>query len=90
VKIAWTVRAVERLDAIRAHVSLENPAAAQRLARRIVERADLLALQPGMGHAGREPGTLEHVVSGTAYILVYEVRDETVSVLSVVHGRNRP
>lgn len=88
--IVWTARALERLEAIRDHVALDNPAAAQRLARRIVERADLLVVEPRMGHAGREAGTLEHVVTGTAYILVYEIAGDTVNVLSVVHGRNRP
>ncbi len=43
-----------------------------------------------MGHVGREPGTLEHVVTGTVYILVYEIVDEHVNVLTIVHGRNRP
>jgi plasmid stabilization system protein ParE len=89
VNIIWTARALDRLEAIRDHVARDDPQAAERLADRIVERADLLAVEPRMGHVGREPRTLEHVVTGTMYILVYEIEGETVNILSVVHGRNR-
>jgi plasmid stabilization system protein ParE len=41
-----------------------------------------------MGHAGRDAGTYERGVSGTPYIIVYEIRKKPIAVLviAVVHG----
>lgn len=39
-----------------------------------------------MGHAGREAGTREFAVPGTAYIVVYRVRDDRLRILAILHG----
>jgi toxin ParE1/3/4 len=45
---------------------------------------------PELGRAGEIAGTRELVVSGTPYILVYEISDDgsDVSVLNVIDGRS--
>ena len=50
----------------------------------------MLETFPYMGHEGVVAGTLEHTVSGLAYVIVYRVEtgdgDEVV-VVSIYHGR---
>lgn len=44
---------------------------------------------PGMGRAGRVPGTRELVVTGTPFVIVYRVEPESVLILRVLHGAQR-
>lgn len=43
---------------------------------------------PHMGHLGRAPGTLEWLVPGLPYIVVYRIDDDAdvIDVISVFHG----
>jgi plasmid stabilization system protein ParE len=59
---------------------------------RIVKSTELLGHFPYIGHAGRTPDTLEWVVTGTPYIVVYTIDHEAedLTVVAVFHGsRNR-
>jgi plasmid stabilization system protein ParE len=50
---------------------------------------DMLCSFPDAGHTGRVPGTLEWVVRGLPYIIVYEIlleRPNELIVLGVFHG----
>ena len=42
-----------------------------------------------MGRPGRVPGTREHMVTGTPYLLPYRVRDGVVEVLRVFHAARK-
>ena len=53
------------LQALHAYIAREQPAAATRVAERILAAAELLALYPEVGRAGRAPGTRELVVART-------------------------
>jgi plasmid stabilization system protein ParE len=41
---------------------------------------------PRAGHAGQAPETLEWVVRGSPYVVVYEIIEDDVVILGVFHG----
>jgi len=55
---------------------------------RILKTIVRLSLFPEMGHDSIDDGTYERSVSGTPYIVVYEVRKKpsAVLVIAVLHG----
>jgi toxin ParE1/3/4 len=89
VEIAWSPLALARLQEIRAFVALDKPAAAERLAIRIVTRVEALRSSPYLGRAGVEPGIRELVVGGTPYIILYRIRRAKLLILTVTHGAQR-
>lgn len=88
-RVRWLATAVADLRALRAYIAREDPKAARRTARRILEAIDLLADMPGMGRAGRIAGTREFVLSGTPYIVIYRVAGEWLEILRLLHGARR-
>jgi plasmid stabilization system protein ParE len=50
--------------------------------------AEQLGEHPRIGHTGTATGTLESVVTGLPYVIVYEIResDDKIVVLGIYHG----
>ena len=87
--VLWSLLARQDLQALRAYIACENPAAAARVARRIAAAADRLAQYPHLGRAGRQAGTRELVVPRTPYVAIYVVFQERVEIVRVLHGAQR-
>jgi toxin ParE1/3/4 len=88
--VLWSPEAIEDLAALRAYISENNPAAAQRMAQRIVQLVqEVLTDNPEIGRPGRVPGTRELVVARTPYIVPYRVRNGRLEILRVYHGARR-
>jgi len=86
----WTPSAIGDLASVRAYIAEHDPAAAQRIVRRIVDSVETaLPQSPEMGRPGRVPGTRELVITGTPFIVPYRLRGETIQVLRVYHGARR-
>ena len=86
----WSSEAIDDLVALRAHISEDDPAAAQRVALHIIRNVEaLLSDNPGMGRPGRVPGTRELVIPKTPFIVPYRVRNNAIEVLRVFHGARR-
>jgi len=83
-KLFWTRDAEEDRLHIWHYIAADNPLAAMVLDERFTEAAEKLAAQPYMGIAGETAGTREFLAHEN-YRLVYEVRDEGLFVLAVVH-----
>lgn len=83
-KIVWTDEAVEHLEAIVTYVSVYDPAAAERLGRRLIELADSLAEFPDRGRAAGK-GRRE-ITTVWPYILRYRVEGDRVIILRIRHG----
>jgi toxin ParE1/3/4 len=82
--ILWTEEAVSNLQAIETYISAFNPAAAHRLAMRIIDAADSLADFP---NRGRKAGAdRREIVSVWPYIIRYRVEADAVLILRVRHG----
>jgi len=88
-RVTWHRRARQDLRHIREQIAAENPQAAQRVAQRILRAIDLLAEQPEMGRVGRVPGTREFVIPDTPYIAAYQIVEDTLVILRVLHGAQR-
>lgn len=67
------------------HIGKDNPAAAVRMDRLFGEAAGGLGAFPFIGRAGIVPGTLE-IFPHENYRMVYEVAEETVWILALVHA----
>jgi len=81
--------ALRDLDAIEAHVSRDDPAAAIRTVLAVLEAVEVLREHPNIGRPGRVSGTRELVVSPLPYIAIYRVQENTVWLLRVLHGARR-
>jgi toxin ParE1/3/4 len=88
--VDWSPEAIDDLAHLRATIAADNPAAARKIASRILDAVEtLLPDHPGMGRPGRVSGTRELVVPQTPYIVPYRVRGDVIQVLRVYHGRRR-
>jgi toxin ParE1/3/4 len=86
----WSPEAIDDLIALRAYIAEEDPAAAQRVAVRIVESVEmLLSANPAIGRPGRVPGTRELVVPRTPFIVPYRLQGNTLQILRIFHGARR-
>ena len=88
-RVTWHRRARQDLRHIRAQIAAENLQAAQRVAQRILQAVDLLAEHPGMGRVGRVSGTREFVITDTPYLAAYQIVEDTLVILRVLHGAQR-
>jgi toxin ParE1/3/4 len=83
-RIEWTEDAVANLDAIADYISAFNPAAAQRLAERLIAAADSLA---EFSERGRDAGEGRREMTIVwPYVLRYRVEAERVVILRIRHG----
>ena len=86
--VRWSDEATTDLVDIIDYIEQRNPKAAQGLYAAIVQSAENLPLMPYLFRPGRVPGTREHVVHPN-YIVVYQVGDDVIDVLRVLHSRQQ-
>jgi toxin ParE1/3/4 len=90
-KLQWLPPAARALDREYDFLADRNPQAARRVFRRIVQATRQLADFPDSGRPGHVQGTRELVVPGLPYLIVYQVRANTIEILRVFHtARNWP
>ena len=87
--IVWSPRAIEHLAHLRAYLARDNPNAANRIARTLLDAVERLAELPNLGRPGRVAGTRELVVPGTPYVIPYRLRGDRLEVIGVFHGRQK-
>jgi toxin ParE1/3/4 len=87
-KLVFDDQALADLEDIFSWIAQDSPATAKMVVERLFSSTELLISFPFMGHAGRDPDTLEWVVPRLPYIVVYEVNQaqESVVVTAVFHG----
>jgi toxin ParE1/3/4 len=88
-RVVWAREAIVDLARIRAHITESNPTAANRLAKRLLDIATLLAEQPKMGVATVVSDVRRLVVPQTAYSLIYRITDDQVEIIEVFDGRRK-
>jgi toxin ParE1/3/4 len=90
-KVRYRSRARLDIETIHEYIAKRSPRAAAEVIARIRHAADRLGVLPYMGHAGRDAGTYEWVVTRSPYIIVYEVDEEAdeIVILAVFHGARR-
>lgn len=80
----WTRAALHSVDEIAAFIALDNPARAASFVHGLKEKTERLQSFPGMGRAGRVPGTRELVLHKN-YIAIYRVKGGDVEILRIHH-----
>ena len=89
-RLEWSPHAVADLKSISEYIeqdrSLET---ANRIVRAIYDSIQSLRTTPHRGRHGRIESTREMVVSSLPYIVVYQVFDERLLILNIVHGAQR-
>lgn len=84
-RLVWKAPALEDLIEIRGYIAEDNPAAALRVAKQLRESANKLIQNPYIGRVGTLNETRELVVTKFPYILVYELKQESIEILRVIH-----
>lgn len=83
-RVVWTHEALRNLELIRAYIAQFDPGAAQRMARRLIEAGNSLALAPLRGRPA-SAGWRE-LVTIPPYIIRYRVDGDTVIIGRVRHA----
>jgi plasmid stabilization system protein ParE len=86
VNLVWRVRAEQQLRSQLAFLRKKNPHAAKRMRTRIKLRITRLRSAPFTGRPSRRHGIRELVIVGTPYIAVYQVSDDTITILEFFHA----
>ena len=85
-QVQWTNKAKTRLEEIEAYIAQESPTTAKKLIFTIIKKtATQLSKYPDSGKPGRLMGTRELLFSDTPYLVVYTVRSNIVTVLTIFH-----
>jgi addiction module RelE/StbE family toxin len=86
--IKWTKGALASVDEIAGYIAKDNPTRATTFVLELQAAVTRLQTHPGIGRAGRVPGTRELVLHKN-YIAIYRVRGDDVEILRLHHtGRN--
>jgi addiction module RelE/StbE family toxin len=89
-RVEWSQPAVADLQRISGYIeqdrSLET---ANRVSRVIYDGVQSLRTMPYRGRLGRVDNTRELLVQRLRYVIVYEVFDERVLILNIVHGAQK-
>ncbi len=83
-RVLWATAAEQDRADVFDTISQENPLAAIRMDALFSESAALLATHPNLGKRGLIHGTRE-LIPHPSYRLVYEVQDDAVWILGLVH-----
>ena len=82
--LKWTKTALRSVDDIAGFIAKDNPSRATSFVQEQKDGVTKLQAHPGMGRAGRVPGTRELVLHKN-YIAIYRVRDDDVEILRLHH-----
>lgn len=84
-EIIFTIPAQEDLRAIKQYICCDNFETMQQVVEYIIDSVEKLKDNPSIGRAGRVLRTRELVISKYPYIVPYQVRENTIYVLRVLH-----
>jgi plasmid stabilization system protein ParE len=89
--VIWTARARADLKAIHDYIAKDSPQSAKRVVREMHRKAAGLAETP---HLGRVVPELEdpdiREIPAYSWRLIYQLREQRVFVLTVIHKRRQP
>ncbi len=85
-RVRWTLAAADDLQDIANYLFEKTPENAARLIREIYGAPSSLKSFPNRGRVGKKPGTRELVMPSLPYVIVYQVRGETVNIVRILHG----
>jgi toxin ParE1/3/4 len=83
--VRFTRKAQADLDQLHSFVSQDNPAAASRLATRLLELSWALAENPEEGRKTDEPGVHVLIVARLNYLIFYRLTETEIHILHIRH-----
>ena len=89
--VIWTPRARADLKAIHDYIAKDSRQNAQKVAREILSKADVLAEPPRPGRTVPEindPDLRE--ISAYSWRIIYHLRNERVFIVTLIHKRRQP
>ena len=89
-RVRYSRRAIRNLRSIFAYIEKESPTAAARVVQRIESVVAELSHAPGMGTPTDKQGVHRFVVTGTPYLIFYEIFEDEVAIIRIRHGARRP
>ena len=88
-RLRWTEPALSDIERIYAWHASNSEQGAVKLINRLRDSAESLATLPMQGRPGRIRGTRELVVSGSDYLILYQLTEDAVELLRVIHTRQQ-
>jgi toxin ParE1/3/4 len=89
-RIEWSERAVADLKAISEYIEQDrNLESANQVTRAIYKALQSLRTMPYRGRYGRVDNTRELVIPRLPYVAIYEILQDRVVILNIVHGAQR-
>jgi toxin ParE1/3/4 len=88
-KLVWTSAAVADIEQIFDYLLEKIPDRVTTTIERVFTSVSELRQFPRRGRPGRKEGTRELVLTQLPYLVVYEVVDQSIRVLRVLHGARR-
>ena len=88
-RVRWTTDAADDLERICDYIAKNRPETARRVAQSVVERIGALQSFPQLGRVGRVNGTRELAFPPLPFLAIYEIREEQIIVLRILHGSQR-
>lgn len=87
-QVVWSPKAIDDIDAIAGYIARDSVSYAAAVVQRIIEATRTLNSCPLSGTVVQEFGdeTIREQFAYT-YRILYQVKDETVTVIAVVHGK---
>jgi addiction module RelE/StbE family toxin len=88
-RVRWTFDAAQDLEEISDYIAGDRPDAARNIALEILRAVGGLDTFSNRGRPGRVEGTRELVLAPLPFVAVYEVLENEVQVLRILHGAQR-
>jgi|SRR3990167_2353864 len=89
VRIKITQHASNDLESLYEYITQDNPAAAKKTILKVLDAIESLKAFPTIGRSGRLPYTRELVISGTPFIVIYQIKEDIIFVIRVYHASRR-
>jgi toxin ParE1/3/4 len=86
-RVVWTREALAHVEAIRIYVGQFDPAAAQRLAARLVDAGNRLRVFPSRGRSAGDG--FRQLALIRPYLIRYRIEQDTVYIVGVRHSARR-
>lgn len=88
-KLVWAEGAIADLVHIRNYISEHNAQAANEIAARLLEIAELPPTHPQMGVRTAKQNVRRLIVPQSVYSLIYRIVDRDIEIIEVFDGRRR-
>jgi plasmid stabilization system protein ParE len=84
-RLKWSEYARYKYSEQIGYIASRNPTAAAEIEATVEETLNRLLIFPRLGHIGRYPNTFECFIKKAPLIIVYEIREEIIVVLNILH-----